>query len=357
MLFKTMVLLKKKQLEIRFILAILIIFSICNTVGAKKLGVLPEIVLPGSIQIDKDQLYISDQKTGKSFLMDIKSLKHVKQLTQKGSGPSETYTWPSISIYKDYVFVYCLGKAIYFSKDGQYLKEFKVHKKTGNWLMPLGRNFILKTTIVQRNTKEYWNDFSLYSYSKETDLKLVKTLYLSKFPTQTNTGGKVNFLALKEYVSYTVYDDKLFLCDATRGLYVEIFDENGERTGKIYLPQYEKQKVTDRFKKDYLEMVNSNPYFATVKNIYHLVFPDYFPPYQYFVIDKNKLYFVTYNRKGDDREIIVVDWKKGKVLKHAYIPWIYNEGALELPIVDDKYYYVVEDENSGEWELHVANLK
>lgn len=322
--------------------------------SARKIGVLPEVTLPGTMRINEGQIYISDQKTEKTHLINLKGLTYVKQLTQRGSGPGETPHRPIINVYPDYVFLFSLTKAVYCSRDGKYLKEFRI-KKRGNRLMPLVENFVYETTISKN--EERWTDVSLYSYSIETDLKAVKTLYLSKNPPLTITKGKMDFHVIKESVSYTVHDDKLFLGDSSRGLYIEIFNKKGEKVGKVHLQQFEKQKVSDQYKNDYMALAKSDPYYGAASNMYNLIFPEYFPGFDYFTIDKDKIYFITYNRKGNNREVIVADWKTGKFIKKAEIPWIFNEASFNLPIENEKFYYIIENEETEEWELHVAEVR
>ncbi len=345
---------KKKTLICVCILMIVLGILSGDSLFATKLGTLKDIAIPGYITVSNGQLYITDQKTDKSFLMNLTDLKIIKQLTQRGSGPIETQFMPMITVYSDYVFLYSNEKAIYFSRDGNYLKEFRIKKK-GNWFMALGENFVLETTIAKN--QERWTDISLYSYSNEMDLSALKNLYLSKNSQLTKSNGKFNLYLLKEYARYTVQDNKLFLGDSSRGLYLEVFNTKGDKINKIHLKQFEKQKVSEQFKNDYMKLVKSSPNYEAATKIYNLLLPEYFPGFYYFVVDKERVYFITYNRKGNNREVIVADWRNGKFIKKTEIPWIINESSYLLPIVDGKFYYPLENEETEEWELHVAEVK
>jgi hypothetical protein len=89
---------------------------------------------------------------------------------------------------------------------------------------------------------------------------------------------------------------------------------------------------------------------------YNFYFPEYFPGFYRFAVDKGKVYFLTYNRKGDQRELIVTDFN-GKVLKQSYVPWVENEVYTNFSISNDMFYYIMENDETEEWELHVTDIK
>jgi hypothetical protein len=276
-------------------------------IDAKKVGSLPEIASPMEIIVSNGILYVSDQQQSRVFLYSMKDFKLVKEVSRKGEAPGETFGVPRISAYPGYIFLYCLGKGLYFSRDGKYTKEFRIRRR-GNDLRPIGENFVF---MINKGDgfKDCSIDFSIYSYSRENNLEFKKILYIEKRSCATKTGEKMDYNLINSSASYIVYDNKIFLGDPARGIYMEIFDKDGNRTGKIHIKQFEKQEVTDQFKKEYMERVKMSSNYTLATAMYNLYFPEYFPGYYKFTVDKGKVYFLTFNRKANQREMIISDWK------------------------------------------------
>lgn len=346
---------KKKTLICVCVLVIVLGILSGDSLFATKLGTLKDIANPGQIFLNKEQIFLTDQKTKKVHLFKYDGLEYLKLLSKQGTGPGETPYIPLITLTSDYVFIYSLNKGLYYSLNGDYIKEFRI-KKRGNGLMPLGQNFVFLTTYVSRNN-EKWTDLSICSYSRETDLTPVKTLYLQKYDSSRYTGSKIDYSLINEYFGYRVYNDTLFFGDSSRGFYMEIFNSKGKQIGKINLTQFEKQKVTEQYKNEYLQRIKAEPNYTTAVSMYNFIFPEYFPLYCNFSVDKEKIYFFTYIRKGNDREVIIADWKKGKLLKIAYVPWIIHNYAFTYPVINGKFYYPLENEETEEWELYEAEVK
>jgi hypothetical protein len=324
-----------------------------KVMDAKKIGSMPEIAMPHQIIVNNGLLYVSDSKQAKVQLYSVKDFKYLRQVSGKGEAPGETLRVPLTTAYPDYIFLYSFGKGLYFSKDGKYIKEFRVIKR-GNDLLPIGENFLF--TVFKGDDKSRCQDSSIYSYSKETDLKFIKNIYIEKLPPITYTGSKMDHCLIRGFVDYTVYDDKIFLGDSTKGLYMEIFDKYGNRTGKINFNQFEKLKVTGQYKKDFMERAKISPDYNMATTMYNIYFPEYYPGFYRFEVDKGKVYFLTYNKKGDRREMVIADWT-GKLLKQAYVPWVDNDVYKNFSIENNKFYYVVENEATENWDLHVEDIR
>jgi hypothetical protein len=234
------------------------------------------------------------------------------------------------------------------------VKEFRILKR-GYSLMPIGENFIFSTTTGS-DKEGYKSDISIYSYSRETDLKFIKSIYTSKWEPGIFTSGKLDYPLIRGSVNYLVYDDKIFLADSNRGIYAEIFSKTGDKIGKIDLRQFAPQEVTEQFKKEFMELAKASPYYESSLDWYNFYFPKYYPGFDRFAVDKGKLYFLTYNRKGDQRKLIITDWK-GAVLKQTYVPWVFNDVNINFSIENDKFYYVKENDETEEWELYVTDIK
>ncbi len=318
----------------------------------KKLISLPEVAHPFSFIVDKDQMFVSDGLPTLHYY-SLKELKYVKPLAQKGIGPKEVDITQLLTIHPDYLFVYLNNrKAMYFSRKGDFIREFRVFNFRD--LAPVGSNFVGRRAVrAQNNGSAY--EYSIYTYDHK-DFIYKKLIYYYEFPRPGRSGGKEDYPVVHDDVFYTVYDDKVFIADTSRGLFVDIFDQNGTQFERVKLLQFDKIKVSDQFKNDFMETVKKQAEFEIIQSMNNIVFPEYFPAFYRFAVGKNKIYFLTYRKKDNKREVIISDWK-GKLLKKTWVPWIESGPFFNFSIWNNKFYYITENEDTEEWELHVEEIK
>ena len=99
-----------------------------------------------------------------------------------------------------------------------------------------------------------------------------------------------------------------------------------------------------------------------VKKIFIFEFPDYFPAIQNFEISDNKIYVQTSKIRDNKDEYIIMDLK-GNILNKTFLtrykkPSILSRlfGAKLSVIKNEKIYYLKENEEKEEWELHVEEI-
>lgn len=90
-------------------------------------------------------------------------------------------------------------------------------------------------------------------------------------------------------------------------------------------------------------------------------FPTYLPAIRNIAGGKNRLYVQTYRKKQDLSEFLVFG-EKGKMLKQVYLPdkWRYKikiNPDVTFTIKNGCYYYLVEDLENEQWELHRMAIK
>ena len=109
--------------KILLLLVLLLVFFSLNF--PRKLAVLPELMKPGNIEIDGDNLYALD-----GVVVYVYSMKNYHLLTKfgkKGQGPGELVPNDEIPLQMRLVngniFLNSQTKMIYYSKEGKMLKE------------------------------------------------------------------------------------------------------------------------------------------------------------------------------------------------------------------------------------------
>jgi hypothetical protein len=330
---------------------ILVIITVCLSsypVQAKRLASLPEVGKPQDMAVDNGQLIITDVAI-KVHVYSLKDFKYQFQLSRRGEGPGEYKNVPVFSVSKDYIFLFSFGKGISFSRSGKLIREVKAPPRT-HFMAPVGKNFICQISNYNERTENYYNDFSIYTPGKE-NLEYKTMMYYYEYPPRQMSGGKWDYHIIREYV---IYQDKVFIGDAGRGLFAEVFDSSGNKINRIQL-KAERLKVTEEYKKNYMSLLETDPTYQAVGNQYNLIFPEYYPGFYRFSVNDGKVYFLTYKKMSKSREVIVTDLK-GKELKHTSVPWIENELRINYSIDNGKFYYLKENEETEEWELHMVEI-
>ena len=94
---------------------------------------------------------------------------------------------------------------------------------------------------------------------------------------------------------------------------------------------------------------------GTEHNIKYTKFGKTYPAIRRFRISDNKIYVLTYKRQGDLNELLVLD-STGRLIKTVMIPVVERNPEHLFPffIDRDKFYQLVENEESEIWELRVT---
>ncbi|MGE5340350.1 MAG: hypothetical protein ACM3SY_02605 [Candidatus Omnitrophota bacterium] len=320
---------------------------------AKKLGNLSEVTKPVNLKVDKDRLYVIDERI-KIYLYSLKSFKYVTSLLKKGEGPGECRSAPYCTIYPDCLSLFSIGKIMSISKKLDYKEEFRIKRLSLRYVFPVGKNFVGYGWGINEKTGRYSTDISIYTRDK--DLKYKKLVYYAENSPITKPGQLEDYPMLPCSVDFIVYNDKVFVSDPYRGMFVTIFDSNGNELNRINV-NFEKKKVSEEFKKHWMdERWPDKAQWETYKKRVNAYFQEYYPPFFKFEVNNNKIYFFTYNRKGDLQEIVITDLK-GKILKKSYVPRTRNKFGSDFTVDNDKYYYIVDNDEIEEWELHVVDIK
>ncbi len=329
----------------KVILILFLIFLVFSyLVYGEKLATLPDLLKPGTIVIDEDRFYVTEQTT--IFIYSLKDFKMMKKFGKAGEGPGEFLNFALAVPHSDHLLINSLGKVSYYTKDGVFEKELK----TGGGLfnaqfLPLDEGFV-GTRVTQENEII----FITVNYF-DSQLKKVKELYRMKSPVQR--GGKIE--VLERSMSYQTYDNKIFIV-GKEGFIIDVLDHTGKPLFSIN-QQYQKVKFTSEDEKKFRELIKlqARQQYDLFKD--RLAFPDYFPEILNFFIDDNKIYVATWKWENDKIEFFIFDMK-GKVLKHLFIPFVFQNALQPYPAVikGGKLYQLIENDDE-EWELHVTKVE
>jgi len=327
-----------------------IFFLISGVVMAKNSAVLPEILRPDSIVIDKDQFYVIEATT--IFIYSKQNFKFVKKFGKRGEGPREFQVRQTQSVevlpQPENLLINNQNKISYFSKDGNFIKEIKGTSILG-FYRPIGKQYV-GYGFTQENNKNYIT-FNFY----DANLKMAKQFFRNERRGQR--GGNIDPIAVTSIPRLHTSDNKIFL-NGKNGQ-IQVFDDRGKKLYSIEQP-YTKIKVTEDRKKRFRDFFKTDPrtrgQYEALKD--RIKFPDYFPIIRFYHIANQKIYLLTYKEKGENREFYIFDLQ-GNLLKRTMLP-LPEMNALELyPYTTnkDKLYQLIENEDDEEWELHITEIK
>jgi hypothetical protein len=330
---------------------VLFLFAFAGCTFAAKVAIFPALMLPHSIVVDETQVYIVDG--AQIYIYSLKDYTFKKKFGKEGEGPQE-FKLPhplklNIDVQTDHIVASSLAKVSFFTKDGKFKKEIRVPAGSGAdiWFMPLGERFVGVLSPYEDGV--LYRAINLY----HSDLSRVKEIYRQIHELQPGKGTTV----FSQVFHYFTYGNKLFV-GGGEDLCIDVFDENGQ---KLYAVKHEyrrvkisedtKNKVVDTLKTD----PNTKAYFDLLKPI---KFPEFYPALQFFMVDNNRIYAVTWKSRAGDVELLIFDIG-GKFSRQVFVPLKYKSVLEPFPtaIHGGKLFQLIEDEDEEVWEVHVTAIE
>ena len=190
----------------------LIIFLLClsGLLLPKKLADLPELTKYPAISVKGNQLYVHDSQN--IHMYSLNPVKHVLKFGKEGAGPGE-YSWDaSLKVISDKLIINSSGKLIVFSLKGELVKELKTSYKIKS-IYPIGNNYV--GSVFDKKQK------SINFY--DSDFNIVKNIYKGplgqSISITSDFSKKQDIIAIKDYVSYQVYEDQVYFGDTKKGFF------------------------------------------------------------------------------------------------------------------------------------------
>lgn len=348
-----------------FVAVLFVITPLGGSVPGQQVVQLPGLAAPDSITVDSGSgnIYITEFPVISIYSM--KDFKLNKKFGRKGEGPGEFLRYTKLHVLPDKLAISDRNKVTYFSKEGVFINEIKA-KSLANWgVRPLGNKFAGKSKTKIGKTE--FDTAVLYS----PDLRKEKEICRYRFFYTEWKGGKKCDAVEVSGLRFQSYGDKLFV-KGKELFEIDVFDENGN---KLYTIQrdFEKVKITEADKQRYRD------YFKTAmpwKRLYEerlkkeIFFRDHFPAIQRFLVADEKIYVMTYRRKENKPEFLVLDLK-GKLLKQTFLPmdagddWFQyslyksvrrGNNTPTFTIHNGKLYQLRENPDTEEWELYIFDI-
>lgn len=335
----------------------------------KNLGILSNVMKPDMIQVYGNELYVSQNST--FFVYSLKDLKLLRQFGRKGEGPGELITVQNsptkIAVSKENILVTGVGKAIFFAKDGKFLKEFRT-KQNVMQILRVGKNLVAKELHNIQDQGSITDVMLITLYNSK--MEKIKELYRQNSIRQQNKGAMKIDLGM-DFVSFSVSKDKIFIEESPKGFFIEVFDSNGKKLYDIK-KDYQNRPITSKDKAAIELMMENDPYlkgnlkqfggWKGFRKLITITYPDTFPAIKGIEVSDEKIFVRTFKVKDDKEEYLVLDLK-GKELKKTYISKDLEVSVMAqilggklYSISGNNLYYILENEDDQEWELFVETM-
>jgi hypothetical protein len=319
--------------------------------SAKVVAAFPEVGKAEIIVLDDGQLYITERENIYIYSRDDYKLK--TKFGKRGEGPQEFMLVPhfqlALGVRADKIVVYSLGKISQFTKNGAFINETKLRSTSAYNLQPF-EDFFLGAIQTPGKDKMY-NSAVLY------DAGLNKIKVLKKVESQFRGEGKGTHLLENELV-FRAYRDKIFISDCDPFV-VDVFDKKGNLLYSIKR-DVETVPISAEFKRKAKEFFRKDPRY---KDIYSYLQPitcaKHFPAIQAFFAHNNRLYVITWQKKGNDYRCLIFDTEGGKFIKEINIPLRFKSNMMEpypFSFWGNTFYQLVDNPETEEWELHATSF-
>lgn len=322
---------------------------------SKRLVVLPELADPTMVEISGDEIYILDDVI--VHVYSLKDHRHLRKFGKKGEGPGEIFTTPDMPItmqlFDEYIILNSFNKMIYFSKSGRMIKEKRI-PFIAFQVIPFGENYAV--TKFNRSS-DGTSKASVLLFDSE--LKEIKRLYENDLLNDLRK-GKIAVPLVNIFIRCS--DERVFVFDQQKEFVIEVFDLGGNNLSTIKM-DYRKIKISEAYKKKTLDWLKVQPAFKTVpENVKDMIyFTEYLPVVRNSLVKDQKIFVQTYKTRDRLSEFFILDFI-GKVNKQLFLPGADRDQIRPSPAATyafqgNKYYYLVEDMDEEQWELHVENIK
>jgi hypothetical protein len=316
---------------------------------AKKVTVLKELLNPDSMTIDGSNIYITQQ--AEVYIYDAKTFEFKKKFGKKGQGPREIPPFPfpmsgiplmKISPLPDKLFISAMGKILYFTKEGEFIKESKFpFQKIQSYMnfFPLGSDMVCQWTVGEKN--EFFITASIVdqTFQKKKELKR-KKLDLH--------GGKMDLFSGS--IVFEAYKGRIFV--AGEDFSIDVFDKSGKLLKQIK-HQHEPIKFNDDMRKQFDETLKFmfKSFYDQFKVIFY--YPDYLPIIFMLQFSDPYFYVFTWNHQGEKRDLFIFKLD-GTFVKKTGIPLKMVQFIIPYPfdIMDKTLFQLVDNEDTEDWELH-----
>ncbi|MCJ7587107.1 MAG: M48 family metalloprotease [Candidatus Aminicenantes bacterium] len=341
---------------------------------------LPMVKRPMALTAGKERIYLLDFDQAKIahqiVILSASDFSHMKTFGKKGQGPGEFLMGPGIPrIVGNSIWCYDINKMVVFSPDGDLQKEILLpHEINSNSLLPIGSNYVTlgwEEGYSSQVGRVFDQNFRVIK--QFTPAIPISLLYPPPPPPPPRPGQKetaqkaepqpkTDYQAVPDCIGLAVADDKIFFADTREGFHIGVFDAQGNPLYEIK-KNYETLKIPADFQDAYMKTIRERS--AWLLDVANIQFREFYPAFMSFKIADGKIYLATYAQQNGLNELIVMNLK-GDILKRSFsFPLSsafdldynnFNVSSIRYDICDGQIYFLMKDEKTNGYELHIQSV-
>lgn len=314
---------------------------------AAKQAELPEILEPSSLALHRDRLFIAESAS--VLVYGLPDYKMQKKFLETGEGPGEVRLSINLAVFPKQLLVNCPGKAIFFTHAGEFIEEIKVPFEIQDFY-PIGTVFVGSMVELKSNPGE--SRQLMYLFNKK--MAVLKELYRGSTGSltlvTTGNGRKQDIEMIKDVVAPFVYKNRVYIADTTKGLFISVFDDKGEKLYDIDKP-YRRYRVRELYIRRERRKIRQSPRWERVKDRFNYITSrEYFPAFKYVRFANNRIYLIGHARRLNRCDITVLDLS-GNILKQSAVP-----DTHLFTVNGNDFIYLWENDEKEVWELHTVSF-
>ncbi len=335
--------------RISFIVIILLLLNFCSnevydldnipkktftTKDAKKIASFTEVGKPFGFLIYRKHLFVVFDLI--VYAYNFKSFKLIKKLNKIGDGPGEFSLLHLITSFGENILLYNFRKIVFLDKSFEYIREIKIRKfglfKT---IVPLGKNLVVTEKL--NSSEKYQRRYIMV----DKNFKKIKTILTIPKDPYNNNSYFIRFSRVRSW------NNKLYISQPQKGLYIDVFDDKGnflykidKKIKKIKVNNYKLTKAEKDDERTFRMMFGKTPITRHI----------YLPDIKDFRVTADRIYVKTYHIKDKTEKYIIMDLK-GNIIKLVFLP-----RTSSRTFYNNKFYYLKDNGNNETWDLYSIKL-
>ncbi|MBN2206728.1 MAG: hypothetical protein JW742_04935 [Candidatus Aminicenantes bacterium] len=283
--------------------------------------------------------------TGERFhVFDLEDGTPLKTFGGVGQGPAEWgsyFAFPFLTPYG--IAVSNKGKCVFFDLDGTHLKSIQPGLLFDK-VLRFGSRFVGLASNLDPDAGTRTAAVQIL----DDELGLVREIYREKKGSRwLGKDGRLQITLPGTHVDFTVRDGKIYVGDSAEAVSISVFSGGGDLIRGLER-KAAKVKIPDEAREKYAPAKKAISGAAAAA----ITVSKYYPAFHFFKVEAGLIYVFTYNIKDGRREVLVLDENGGS----AGSVWLTEAAAMSSCIYEKRFYYVVNDEESGEVMLHAEAI-
>jgi len=343
----------------RIFLVFFLIFCFVQ-LEAKKVASFPHLTNPKYLVVDSNQIIVSNYPY--IYIYSLKDFTLKKKIGGKGEGPGEFYIPQGnrnlkdrglvISVCPDYIAASSVGRVSFFKRNGEIYEISKLRQSNLNAKFLFTCDRLLG--LMPKRKGRIW--VSIFDLNFENSKKILECDYW--FNLDSDEMYNV-FDRASDTLLIAVQDNKIFIARGdSPTLMIDTFNTTTgsklftirHKTDKVSIPKSYLERLRTYFQSKY-RLKSDDPYLK------ELSLPKFFPAMRNFCAADQKIYVVTFKELNSQTNIMIFS-TDGSFEGNTYLPVKERnpEHLAPFSISKNRFYQIVENEETENWELFVSPI-